>query len=114
MEPGNSPKGKRRNINPNHPILRFHVWFWRLYNLVGGFNDFFIFTPIYLGKWIQFDFCIFFKGVGSTTNQFTSKSPNIENPQNGWFTVENPIKMDDSGVPLLTAIRFFCSLTGVP
>ena len=26
--------------------------------------------------------------------------PNIGVPQNGWFIVENPIKMDDLGVPL--------------
>ena len=27
-------------------------------------------------------------------------NPKIGVPQNGWFIVENPIKMDDLGVPL--------------
>ena len=26
--------------------------------------------------------------------------PKIGVPQNGWFTMENPIKMDDLGIPL--------------
>ena len=28
--------------------------------------------------------------------------PKIEVPQNGWFTLENPIKMDVLGVPLFS------------
>ena len=42
--------------------------------------------------------------------------PEIGVPQNGWFTMENPIKMDDLGVPLFleTPILLFFNNVGIP
>ena len=37
--------------------------------------------------------------------------PKIGIPQNGWFTMENPIKMDDLGVPLSSETpKYLCGL----
>ena len=41
------------------------------------------------------------------TNKHIWVFPKIGVPQNGWFIMENPIKMDDLGIPLFLETSVF-------
>ena len=55
---------------------------------------------IYIYTCLMFDSCILIDGPTVAQNPEIWVFPNIVVPKNGWFIMENPIKIDDLGVPL--------------
>ena len=86
--------------------LTVRTWKWMV-----GIRSFPFWDGLFSGAHVSFQGCISFSpiAVDAWFRNFPSHSdsyiwvfPEIKVPQNGWFIMENPIKMDDLGVPLFS------------
>ena len=88
-------KRNKTDGNKNHHMVIAEQCFMEIDILGGGFTYIFFVHPLNLGRWcemIQFNFRIFYKGVGSTTNQLNvgdviSYRPTVEL---GWWNPTFP------------------------
>ena len=100
--------------------IRYSTWFWYCFQPVSitslkiqekscmpSFSEL-ILIQFHLIRWVQGKRCLGVQTSPEERNLYffwaedISVFPKIGIPQNGWFIMENPIKMDDLGVPLFS------------